>query len=825
MSDLPKKYKPQEAEARIQQFWADNGVFTFDRDDDTRPIYAIDTPPPTVSGELHLGHVYSYSQAEFMARFWRMRGYNVYYPMGYDDNGLPTERLVEQHRKIRAQDVGRQAFIDACLATSHDIEAQYEQLWQRLGLSVDWNYTYSTINTESRRIAQWSFLDLYRKGLVYRASAPTIWNPIMKTAIAQAELADLERETRFLTIRFRLANGETLPIATTRPELLPACVAIFVHPEDERYRSLIGDTANTPLFEKSVPILADEKADPSKGSGVVMCCTFGDVTDIDWWREHKLPLVRLIEPDGRLNEQGGDYAGLTTKQARERIIADLQTAGLIIDEQTVTQSIRVHERDDTPVEYIETKQWFIKVLEHKERLLEAGRTIQWIPQEMQDRYENWVQGLSWDWAISRQRYFGVPFPVWYCQQCGETIVADESQLPVDPSITQPDHPCPQCDSTSFTPETDVMDTWATSSNTPQIAGRWLADPDLYQKVFPMSLRPQAHDIIRTWAFYTIVKSLYHFDTLPWNTVAISGHGLRAGQTKLSKSRNNAKFSPEAVIDQFSADAIRHWAAGAGFGRDSLISEEQFRIGKKLVTKLWNVFRFCHRFLVDYQPTNEPPSSLTPTDRWILARLGQTIPEVTTQFESNQFAKAKSTAEHFFWNELADNYIEMAKQRLYGTDDPKEQEAAQYTLYHAMQSVIKLLAPIIPHITEEIYQHYFKQYNGAPSIHCSVWPQSLTTWQQADAQYFGENLVAIAGAVRRYKSEHQLPLGAELAQLSLQTNDDQLRTALNDSWGDLQSVTRAKKIVFLQGQEGTSLISVSDCIQMEIVAMSTTEMRD
>jgi len=814
---IPKKYNPKTVEPRLQQFWSEHQIYAFSKDD-ARPVYAIDTPPPTVSGDLHLGHIYSYSQAEFMARFWRMRGYNVYYPMGYDDNGLPTERLVEKRRKIRAHDVGREAFIQACLDLSHEIEADYEAVWKRLGLSVDWRYTYSTIDEWSRRTSQWSFIDLYRKGVVYRASAPTIWNPVMQTAIAQAELDDLERETRFVTISFHLADGSILPIATTRPELLPACVAIFVHPQDERFSHLIGQQATTPLFEQPVPILADEKADPTKGTGAVMCCTFGDVTDIEWWRGHRLPLISVIEPDGRLNDRTGDYAGLKVVEARTRIIEDLRQHHLLTDEQIVSQTIRVHERDDTPVEYIETKQWFVKVLDQRDRLLEAGRAIRWEPREMQDRYENWVQGLAWDWAISRQRYFGVPFPVWYCNQCGQTILAEEDQLPVDPAETAPRRPCPICGSADFTPETDVMDTWATSSLSPQVAGRWLAEPDLYKQVFPMHLRPQAHDIIRTWAFYTIVKSLYHFDALPWTTVAISGHGLSTVGDKISKSRDNAKSTPVATMEQYSADAVRYWAAGAGFGRDSWISEEQFKIGKKLVTKLWNVFRFSLTFLQDYEPETAQPAGLTPTDRWLLARLQQTIQQTTAQFEAYDFARARAVTEDFFWNVLADNYIEMAKHRLYNTDRPLERDAARYTLYHALSNIIKLFAPLMPHVTEEIYQRHFAQDDGAISIHRATWPEGDPAWGQAGYDAFGADLIAIASVVRRFKSNHQRSLGSELTQLILVTDKADLKENLSQACDDLQSVTRAKEIIFqTSGANDPVVTQVSDNIGVGIVA--------
>ena len=463
-------------------------------------------------------------------------------------------------------------------------------------------------------------------------------------------------------------------------------------------------------------------------------------------------------------------------------------------------------------------------MDHRQKLLDAGRAIKWVPPEMHTRYQNWVEGLSWDWAISRQRYFGVPFPVWYCEGCGEITIANEEQLPIDPLESKPQQACSNCGEANFRPETDVMDTWATSSVTPQIAGRWLSEPALYAKVFPMSLRPQAHDIIRTWAFYTIVKSLYHFDKLPWTTVAISGHGLSPTGDKISKSRSNGKSNPITTMTQYSADAVRYWAAGAGFGRDSWISEEQFKVGQKLVTKLWNIFRFSMTFLHDYTPEAAPPTNLTPTDKWLLAHLQQTIEQSTAHFEAYEFAKAKSTVETFFWHILADNYIEMAKHRLYHTQEVKAQNAARYTLYHALLSVIKLFAPIVPHITEEIYQRYFIQFDemfphrkGAKSIHLAPWPRGNQAWSFTNYTDFGVELVAIATAVRRFKSSTQRSLGAEFNRLILLTDNEHIKQNLRLSIPDIQSVTRAKEIVFQSPTSNSiSMLQISDDVSIGIV---------
>ncbi len=787
---LLKHYHPGDDEPAIQAQWEQSGVYRF-APESSRPVYSIDTPPPTVSGHLHLGHVYSFSHTDFMARFWRMNGYNIFYPMGYDDDGLPTERLVEKWRGITASQVGRRAFIEACLAIGAETEKDYEALWRRLGLSIDWRYTYRTIDMRSRRTSQWSFLDLYRKGLVYRREAPTIWCPECRTAIAQAELNDLERQSEFVTLAFRREDGAALPIATTRPELLPACVAVFVHPDDARFQPLIGQRARVPLLGQEVPILADPAADPAKGTGAVMCCTFGDVTDIDWWYTHRLPLQAIIGRDGRLNEAAGEYAGLSVAEARSKMVASLEAEGLLLDQQTITQSVRVHERCDTPVEYIVTPQWFIRVLDFKQQLLDFAEPLIWHPAHMKARYREWVQNLRWDWCISRQRAFGVTFPVWYCAACGGVLLADDSQLPVDPMEQSPARPC-RCGSTSFRPEEDVMDVWATAALTPQIVGEWLTKHDLYGQVFPFSLRPQAHEIIRTWAFYTLVKSYHHFGVLPWKELAISGWGVAPGGTeKISKSRGGGPMAPMTMIERYSADAVRYWAASTALGKDSTISEEKIQTGAKLVTKLWNVARFSQRFLEGYRPP-EDIQALSPADRWMLSRAQRLIERVTELFHSYDYAAAKSEIEVFFWRDLADNYLEMAKGRLYNKASAAH-EGARYTLFHVLLTLVKLFAPFLPYVTEAIYQGLFAAFEGQPSVHRARWPQANTKLLDERAEAAGEALMEVATAVRRYKSEHDLSLSIELERLQLAAEDAGLARALRDAAEDMRSVTRARRI--------------------------------
>jgi valyl-tRNA synthetase len=791
---LPKRYHPRTVEPRLHADWQEAGLYDFDRESDA-PVYSIDTPPPTVSGNLHLGHVYSYSHTDFVARFWRMNGYNVFYPMGFDDNGLPTERLVERREGIRPEEVDRATFIAMCLAVAEEAGADYRALWERLGLSIDWRYSYHTNGELARRTSQRSFIDLYRQGLVYRRRAPTLWCPECRTAIAQADLNDLQRASTFYTLTFELDDGRPLEIATTRPELLPACVAIFVHPEDARYTGHVGGEARVPLFGQRVPILADAGADPEKGTGAVMCCTFGDVADVAWWYIHKLPLREGLDRTGRLSELAGNFAGLTVEEGRRRIVAALEAGGLLSGRQEIPQSVRVHERCDTPVEYAVTRQWFIRVMDFKAKLLEAGAGVRWYPEHMQARYREWVENLDWDWCISRQRYFGVAFPLWYCEACGEILLADPSELPVDPRVQGPNRAC-ACGSRDFRPETDIMDTWATSSMSPQIVGRWLTDPDLYAKVFPFSLRPQAHEIIRTWAFYTLVKSQHHFDILPWSDVAISGWGLAPeGMGKISKSRGGGPVSPVEMIERYSADAVRYWAASTGPGRDAIISEEKIHMGAKLVTKLWNVARFSQRFLAGAGPA--PGASgdlpvLSPADRWILARTQGLIRRATAQFLRYDYAAAKQEVETFFWRDLADNYLEMAKVRLYGA--PGDARAgAVYALRHAVGATLKLFAPFLPHVTDEIHRHLFAGADGSTSIHRSRWPEPDARFEDAAAERFGEILVEIATAVRRFKSEQSLPLGTEIPRLELVASEPDLSMRLKAATEDIKSVTRAQRV--------------------------------
>jgi valyl-tRNA synthetase len=798
---IPKRYDAQITEPTLMSAWDQSGVYHFDRHAQNE-VYAIDTPPPTVSGNLHLGHVYSYSHTDFVARFWRMQGKRVFYPMGFDDNGLPTERLVEKRMGILPQQVGRQVFIEKCEQISIESRKEYEDLWRRLGLSVDWRYTYRTIDDHSRKIAQLSFLMLYEKGLAYHKQSPAIWCPECQTSIAQAELNDLERDTIFDTLDFAVEDGGRLSIATTRPELLPACVAVFVHPSDSRYRSLVGKQAQVPMFKQWVPILEDANADPEKGTGAVMCCTFGDVTDVNWWSAFKLPFIQVIDSSGRMTEAAQAFAGLPIAHARQQIRQALARNGFLHSSYIIHQSIRVHERCDTPVEYLLTRQWFVNLLDHKSELLALADQLNWYPASMKSRYIAWVENLGWDWCLSRQRFHGVPFPVWYCQHCDKVVLALHSQLPVDPMVDRPLISCPSCSSQQFSPEEDVFDTWATSSNTPQIVGGWLEDEELYRQVFPFNLRPHAHDIIRTWTFYTLVKNLYLFGRLPWNDVAISGWGVAgAGLGKISKSRGGGPASPEEMIKRYSADAVRYWAASTGPGKDAVISEEKFQAGSRLVTKLWNVARFSERFIREAGPEDISVAQLSPADRWILAGLQRLIQRATVALQEYDYALAKNEIERFFWGDFTDNYLEMCKQRLYETGEDSHiqnsyRAGAVFTLREVLKTILHLFAPFLPYITESIYQELFLT-DDLPSIHINRWPQVENRFDHEEFLVWGERLVEVATAVRRYKSEHNLALGSPLLRLQLSPGEASMQERCQQSAADLRSITRAEKIEIVE----------------------------
>ena len=742
-------------EKLIREFWEEKKIYSFD-EKSLKKIFSIDTPPPTVSGEMHIGHACSYSQQDFIARFKRMQGYNIFYPFGTDDNGLPTERLVEKKKNIKSKEMQRSEFIKLCIEFLKEELQKFTQDWKEIGISCDFNYNYSTINPHSRKISQWSFIDLYNKNRIYRKDAPFMWCPECRTGVSQVEVQDKEMDSEFNDIIFKVQN-ENLVIATTRPELLPACVAVFYHPSDKRYKKFLGKKAKVPLFDFEVPIMEDKRVDPEKGTGIVMCCTFGDQTDMEWQKAYNLPIKTAITEEGKMSEISGKYKDLPIKKARSEIILDLKKQNLITSQKKIKHFVNVHERCGTEIEFIKSKQWFVKYLDLKNDMLKWGKELKWHPEHMKHRYDNWVKGLQWDWLISNQRYFGVPFPVWYCKKCGEIILAEESQLPVDPEKDKPKSKCKKCSSSEFIPERDVLNTWFTSSMTPQIAINLVKDKNMQKKLFPMNLRPQAHEIITFWLFNTIVKSRLHFDKNPWKDAMISGFVKLEGE-KMSKSKGNV-IRPQEVMEKYGADAIRYWASGSKLGDDFNYQEKDLLTGKKLVTKLLNASNFVFANMKNY--SGKKPSSIIETDKIFLKELNHLVKNATLFFEQYNYSRAKQEIEQFFWKDFCDNYLELVKWRVYNGNE-KQKLSAFYTLYHSLLTILKLFAPIIPFATEYIYKEHFAKDEKEKSIHVSKWPIQDPEMNEVktSSDVWGVFVETIA-RIRKEKSIMRKPINSEI----------------------------------------------------------------
>jgi len=753
---MADNYNPEEAEIRIQKFWEQHAIFKFQASS-KKPIYSIDTPPPTVSGKMHMGHAFSYSQQDFIARYKRMQGYNVFYPFGTDDNGLATERLIEKEKHVKATQMSRQEFVDLCLKElDNNFRPKYLSDWKRIGMSCDFSLFYTTINKHCQKISQNSFIQLYKAGREYRKEAPTIFCPECHTAIAQVEMEDRELESTFNDLKFKIKEGGEVIIATTRPELLPACVAVFIHPDDKQHKHLLGKTAIVPLFNQEVPILKDKRVSMEKGTGIVMCCTFGDVSDAAWYLAHKLPLKIAINKQGLMTGLAGKYCSQKIKEARKNITEDLKHQRLITKQTQIKHIVNVHERCKTEIEILNTSQWFIKYLDLKAQFLKAGSQLSWYPEHMKNRLDNWIKGLQWDWCISRQRYFGVPFPVWYCSNCNHEILADESQLPVDPLVDKPlIKACPKCNNNHFIPEKDVMDTWATSSLTPEIATSLV--PKLKSKLFPMSLRPQAHDIISFWLFNTLVKSQLHYKKNPWKDVIISGWVLDPSSgEKMSKSKGNI-IEPQNIVKQYSADALRYWASSSKLGEDLAFQEKSLVTGQKVITKLWHAAKFSAIHLQDYTP--KKPKKLETIDSWMLSKLSLLIKSCTESFNHYDYQHARAAVDDFFWNTFCDFYLEIIKDRLYNPDKrgKQQQASAKYTLYTSLLTLLKLFAPVLPYITEELYQNFFSKHEQAQSIHLSAWPEQDNKQINNKLDAAGEELLNTIKQVRMFKTQHNKSL--------------------------------------------------------------------
>lgn len=791
---LDKKYDSLVKEEKWLNYWKKNKIYEFKPD--YREVYSIDTPPPTVNGKIHIGHIFSYSQAEMIARYKRLRGYNVFYPFGFDDNGLPSERLVEKEQKKKAHEIGRESFSKLCYETTNKYEEEFQDLFSKLGVSTDWSMCYKTVSSSTIKISQNSFLDLIEKGHCYHKESPALWCNECLTSIAQAELETKTIKTTFNYVNFKtVEDNEIFTIATTRPELLPAIVCVFVNPDDDKNNHLIGKTAHIPVIDVNVPIIGDEKVAIDKGTGIVMCCTFGDQTDIEWWKKYNLPLKYIFTDDGRIMDSVSNYGGLKIKEARKQIVDDLQVGGYIVKIEELEHEVQTHERCGSEVEYTVMKQWFIDIMSHKEDFLRIGNEINWYPTHMHNRYEEWVNNVAWDWCISRQRYFGVPFPVWYCKECGEPIFASKEQLPVNPLTDTPSiEKCHKCGCKEFIPESDVMDTWATSSVTPLINMKY-GEKDNYESILkPMSLRSNASEIIRTWDFYTIVKSYYHFGIKPWDNVMISGFVMANKGEKISKSKGNSKVEPLDLIKQFSADVVRYWAASGRLGTDITFSEETLLRGKKLVNKIWNVSKFVQMHLEDYQ--DKAFDDFEYIDKWILGNFIDMEKEYLKYLDNYEIGLALNILEKFFWN-FCDNYIEIVKHRLYRPEEfgEKARYSGQKTIYILLYKLLQDFSIFFPFITEEIYQDI---YHDMKSIHITE-IKSLN--YSFDEEIVNGNLMCeIISMVRGKKSSSNLSLKTIVKKLEIDCSPN-LKKAIEEANKDFKATLFINELVINSIKDG------------------------
>ena len=800
--DLPQRYDPKVSEAKWQKYWEKNGIFKFDEKSDAE-VYSVDTPPPTVSGKMHIGHAFSYSQQDFVIRYKRMKGFNVFYPFGTDDNGLATERLIEKTKNVRSKIMERKEFVKLCLDTLAEIRPKYVADWKRLGISCDFDLFYTTINEHSQKISQKSFLDLYKKDRIVKKKSPIMFCPTCQTAIAQVEMKDTERESHLVHIKAKAVDsGEEIVFATTRPELIWGCVGISVHPDDKRYSHLIGKQIMLPVINKSVEMIPDEFTDMEYGTGVVYYCTYGGVECIDWMERHpKVKAIDVMGLDGKYNENAGFCKGLKSNEARKKVIEELEKENALVKLEKIKHIVNTHERCDTDIEYVATEQWYIKYLDLKEDFLKAGQEMNWYPEFMRTRYDNWIKGLRWDWNISRQRYFGVPFPLWYTKD-GKVILADESQLPIDPLTDKPKNLPAGVKAEDLIPESDVMDTWATSSMTPQLAVQLVKDEKVRKKLFPMSLRPQAHDIITFWLFNTVVKSRMHYGVNPWKDIIISGFALDPHGRKMSKSKGNA-VEPQPMIEKYSADSLRFWAAGSKLGDDLPFMEKELVSGQKFTTKLWNASKFAIISLEDYDG-KQKPKQFYPADKYFLSLLNTLVKNATESFENYEYVRTKLETEKFFWHMFCDNYLEIVKDRFYNKDSYTEDEvlSAKYTLYTALLTILKLMAPITPHITEEIYHIYFAGKEGRASIHASTWPGYDESLINGEAEEAGANVIDIITSIRKFKSENSMPLNSDLSLIEIEC-EDAMKQKFEPMLRDIKATCKVKKITFGKGTIGAN----------------------
>ena len=789
---LSKKYNFQETEQKWHDYWKEQNTYEYKKDN--RPKYMIDTPPPTISGpSLHTGHVFSYTQIDVIARHKRMSGYDVYFPMGFDNNGLPSGRFVQKKYNLNPDNSTREELTQKVLDEMKIIQPIYQDLFYSLGFSCDLKNYYTTISKRSQKLSQQSFIELLNKGEISRRKSATLFCPECRTAIASSEIETKEIESKMNYIYFGIGGSdEKLEVATTRPELLPACVCVFVNPEDKKHNHLIGKTAISPIFGKEVPILSNEEALMDKGTGVVMCCTFGDEKDMEWQKAYNLPVLEAIGQNGRMTSLAGEFEGLKIREAREKTIEKLKELNLLFKQEDITHLVATHERCGKEIEILTKPQWFIDILSHRDEIYKKGLEVKWHPKTMQKRFLNWVEGLKWDWCISRQNFYGVPFPVWYCSKCGKIKLAKLEELPVDPTQTNPSSAC-ECGSNDFIPEKDVFDTWATSSLTPQICMDINFNTGLSGDFLPMSLRPNAHDNIRVWDFYTIAKSLLHFGKLPWTDVMISGYAVDEKGDKISKSKGNEKLSPQKLVEINSADAVRYWASNISIGLDTVLTQEQLTNAQKLIQKIFNASKFVISFL-DGAP-KEKPAKLEMMDKWILGKLKITKQNFDKYMENYEMGLALKEVEKLFWN-FCDNYIEIAKNRLYkpeiyGEDAKQRAQCAAKTV---LKAILKLFSIYMPHITEEIYMDAFAEEENQKSIHTSQY-ENVSEFE-TDKNDAGDLVCEIVSQIRAYKSQQNVSLKHEIEKLTICGYDEIIKEAESD----IKAVGSIKEIEYSGGEK-------------------------
>ena len=836
---VPEKPTIDGLEQKWSARWESDGTYRFDRSNTREHVYSIDTPPPTVSGSLHVGHVFSYTHTDTIARYQRMRGFDVFYPMGWDDNGLPTERRVQNVFGVRCDPslpydpgftppakppkdaiaVSRRNFVELCDRLVAEDEEKFEELWRHLGLSIDWSLTYTTIGKDAQRVSQRAFLRMLQRGEAYQAEAPTLWDVDFRTAVAQAELEDRELDGAYFAVRFhRVDGGDDVVIETTRPELIPACVALVAHPDDSRFKPLFGASVRTPLFGVEVPVLAHELADPEKGSGIAMICTFGDLTDVTWWRELQLPTRGIVGWDGRiisdapfaLDADAGaaweELTGKTIKQAQKAIVELLRSANeLVGDPRPIKHPVKFYERGERPLEIVTTRQWYIRNggrdADLRAALIERGRELQWHPEYMRARYESWIEGLTGDWLISRQRFFGVPFPIWYpvtsdgAPDYEHPLLASEDRLPIDPSSEAPDSYTEdqRGKAGGFVADPDVMDTWATSSLTPQIAAGWEMDADLFSRAYPMDLRPQAHEIIRTWLFSTVVRAHLEFGALPWKHAAISGWVLDPDRKKMSKSKGNV-VTPMGLLEQYGSDGVRYWAASGRPGTDTAFDDGQMKVGRRLSIKILNASKFTLGVAGD---AGADAGDITAAlDRAMLLELADIVDESTQSFESYDYARALERTERFFWG-FCDDYLELVKQRAYGAEDGDGGDAAsaRAALRLALDTLLRLFAPHLPFVTEEVWSWWREG-----SVHRAAWPEAAALRSRGaggDARVYAV-AAEVVGEVRKAKTASQRSLRTEAERVVVHDTAERL-AALREALADVQEASRAHDIQLAEAE--------------------------